>query len=75
MQPHHLLTGTVQQFTLFRNNTLQDQKVNAMLELSSKWNFFAYKIQTLNVSSFLKWNKSQNLSFYSKAQCSKKNFV
>ena len=30
-----------------------------MLELSSKWNFFEYEIQTLNVSSFLKGNKSE----------------
>lgn len=43
-----------------------------MLELSSKWIFFDYKIQTLNVSSFLKGNKSQNLRFSCKAQCSKK---
>lgn len=43
-----------------------------MLVLSSKLNFFAYKIQTLNVSSFLKGNKSQNLRFSCKALCSKK---
>lgn len=72
MQPHNLLAKAVQQFMWFRNNTLQDQKVNRLLELSSKWSFFAYKIQTLNVSSFLKGNKSQKLRFSCKAQCSKK---
>lgn len=43
-----------------------------MLELSSKWNFFAYKIQTLNVPSFLKGNESQNLRFSCKAQSFRK---
>lgn len=43
-----------------------------MLELSSKWNFFACKIQALNVPSFLKGNKSQNLRFSYEAQSFRK---
>lgn len=43
-----------------------------MLELSSKWNFFACKIQALNVPSFLKGNRSQNLRFSCEAQSFRK---
>lgn len=43
-----------------------------MLELSSKWNFFACKIQTLNVPSFLKGTRSQNLRFSCEAQSFRK---
>lgn len=44
-----------------------------MLELSSKWNFFACKIQALNVPSFLKGDdRSQNPRFSCEAQSFRK---